>query len=549
MVCGPHAAQICTTEDELERRRQRQEFTYVGPKGGGYEKVSTYRYVGQGQGDFDFGSSAAPGAAVADPAHGRLLILKWALLCMAAVAVFLVAGASSATFLPLPTPEDAEAAGGVGGARSGAPALGGDAGQQASSAPKEAGGDAGPIFELAVNATGGATDLDCEAGYADWKRAWTAEKMRYCCRSVQRGCEATETRLYACAPADAKAWSFLQRRWCCSHDDVGCPEAGEAAWSGTGIQQTAAAAEVVVAQDMNASSATVMAEAAAGDCNAPCAIAALATAQASAPRLACKAAIQRLADHEFRGAPNACAAGHEQVRGLCPACAGCSLASAGCQQVEALAPATTTTVAWTSSPSTAALSSTSAPLPRQASPEVSARCGSPCTLDNRTVNCREHVQALAAGNYAGVVNGCLLALRRVHESCADCLLCSPLAAGCAEWAPASRAYDCDAGISDFARIWSEAKKAWCCRFEHRGCAPAVSYDCESGYATWQEDWSLFRKAWCCQHRNKACPKDVKEVDDFNCNSGYAHWQRGWSSLKKSWCCQHAGMGCSSTTAH
>lgn len=528
VVCGPHAAQICSTEAELERRRQLQEFTYVGPKGGGYEKVSTYRYVGQGQGDFDFGSSAAPGAASADVAHVRLLIVKWAFLCMAAVAVFLVAGASSASLLPLP---GAEVAGGVAGEA------------KASSAPKEAGGDAGPIFELAVNASAGG--LDCEAGYADWRRAWTAEKMRYCCRTIQRGCEATETRLYACTASDAKAWGFWQRRWCCSHDDVGCPEAGEAAGSGSGVQ-TAAVAEVVVAQDMNTSGTAVTA--AAGDCNSPCAIAALG-AEAFAPKLACRAAIQHLADREFRGAPNACAAGHEQVRGLCPACAGCSLASAGCQQVEALATAATTTVAWTSSPSSAAPSSTSTALQPQASPEVGGRCRSPCTLDNRTASCRAHVQALAAGSYGGVVNGCLLAVRRVHENCADCLVCSPLAAGCAEWAPASRAYDCDSGISDFARIWSEAKKAWCCKWEHRGCAPAVSYDCESGYATWQEDWSLFRKAWCCQHRNKACPKDVKEVDDFDCNSGYAHWERGWSSLKKSWCCQHAGMGCSSTMVH
>ena len=57
-------------------------------------------------------------------------------------------------------------------------------------------------------------------------------------------------------------------------------------------------------------------------------------------------------------------------------------------------------------------------------------------------------------------------------------------------------YDCRVGLSEWANVWSDTKKEWCCKHEHLGCAP---YLCV-GDAAWQQSFPVHtrnRSRHCC----------------------------------------------------
>lgn len=156
-------------------------------------------------------------------------------------------------------------------------------------------------------------------------------------------------------------------------------------------------------------------------------------------------------------------------------------------------------------------------------------------------------------------------------------------------------FDCNLGLENSWLGWSDGKKAWCCQFQHKGCAagtaPAVGtvvqqpgaqqpvaaaqppqlpvavgvghglaghsqaaaghvpkpYHCDNGLSS---SWKPGKKAWCCKHETKGCPGGVPLATTttglpYNCDDGTTNWKAGWSIMKKGWCCQHAGSGCDS----
>ncbi|CAJ1427688.1 unnamed protein product [Effrenium voratum] len=170
---------------------------------------------------------------------------------------------------------------------------------------------------------------------------------------------------------------------------------------------------------------------------------------------------------------------------------------------------------------------------------------------------------------------------------------------------AAGTFDCNSG--ELADLWPVKKRAWCCRFESKGCSDARSprydcrpdtgaawskehsrwccevknvgcgamplrYDCASKVDEWHQAWSADKKRFCCDHVKVGCPKDRPWLDallqpearrpspqsahavhsaanhessspSFDCKTGVEHWKEGWSAKKSRWCCAHYGFGC------
>jgi len=79
-------------------------------------------------------------------------------------------------------------------------------------------------------------------------------------------------------------------------------------------------------------------------------------------------------------------------------------------------------------------------------------------------------------------------------------------------------YDCDTGIGDYERLWSQAQATWCCEHRQRGCNPEAevpspdrldagkdAFKCQEGFWNWQATWSLEKRHWCCEHEPHWCP--------------------------------------------
>lgn len=179
-------------------------------------------------------------------------------------------------------------------------------------------------------------------------------------------------------------------------------------------------------------------------------------------------------------------------------------------------------------------------------------------------------------------------------------------------------FDCDAGFINWQVGWSVSKRAWCCQQTGRACpimpgspqqqvtlvpqvphappvrplppppapppgahgtpagpvAPLVGgHNCAANFATWRLSWTPEKKAWCCEREGKGCeqvlaaqppaaglppalgpprppppmvrpgaPIPIGEMP-FDCAAGLANWEKGWSVAKKQWCCQHGGSAC------
>lgn len=68
--------------------------------------------------------------------------------------------------------------------------------------------------------------FDCEAGYRNWEKGWSAAKKQWCCDFKSRGCPTVPDSL----PFDCDAglsnwhqgWSIPKKQWCCAHRNRGC---------------------------------------------------------------------------------------------------------------------------------------------------------------------------------------------------------------------------------------------------------------------------------------------------------------------------------------
>lgn len=147
------------------------------------------------------------------------------------------------------------------------------------------------------------------------------------------------------------------------------------------------------------------------------------------------------------------------------------------------------------------------------------------------------------------------------------------------WPVAKRAFCCryeSKGCSDSAPprynchshqgAWSAAQTRWCCDVHHVGCRKEVTvppkYDCSRDIDHWHQVWSVPKQRFCCDSLEMGCPKNRKwlqkllvapaapatttvapQRDSYDCRAGVRHWKEGWSSRKANWCCAHQGVGC------
>jgi len=66
-------------------------------------------------------------------------------------------------------------------------------------------------------------------------------------------------------------------------------------------------------------------------------------------------------------------------------------------------------------------------------------------------------------------------------------------------------YDCEAGFSNWAQGWSQAKKEYCCKVkECHSIATSESFDCDAAFNNWQAAWSYQKKKFCCATYKKGC---------------------------------------------
>lgn len=91
-------------------------------------------------------------------------------------------------------------------------------------------------------------------------------------------------------------------------------------------------------------------------------------------------------------------------------------------------------------------------------------------------------------------------------------------------ANATEPFDCDAGLANWEKGWSDPKKEWCCKEKSMGCP----FDCDAGVDNWEQGWADDKKEFCCEHTNVGCK--------FDCDAGFPKWETGWSEEKKAWCC-------------
>mmetsp|Transcript_61997 Transcript_61997/g.159989 ORF Transcript_61997/g.159989 Transcript_61997/m.159989 type:complete len:251 (+) Transcript_61997:547-1299(+) len=238
-------------------------YNFVGNGRGGYEKVETLVWVGEGNGTYckeEMQGLATPSAG------GRrstcYIAVMVSLLCIGAACMlssvltgpadesvqsegFQNAASGNASTLPhlppnlAPLPEVTAA---PAAATSIVPAAASASAQfdcnngdaQEATWPRE------QKVWCCRNTGEGCPTLDCEAGYSDWERGWSPGKKKWCCAHENRGCAqatpgtAIGTSSATLPPAEfdctaqysswQQGWSGEKQTWCCWHVGRGCKD-------------------------------------------------------------------------------------------------------------------------------------------------------------------------------------------------------------------------------------------------------------------------------------------------------------------------------------
>jgi len=119
-------------------------------------------------------------------------------------------------------------------------------------------------------------------------------------------------------------------------------------------------------------------------------------------------------------------------------------------------------------------------------------------------------------------------------------------------------FDCAAGLSNWQKDWSPAKKKYCCTKMGKGCeAASALFDCAAGFSNWVKGWSPAKKQYCCKTVMKGCqvistpqatPAPHVPALPFDCAAGFSNWSTGWSPAQKQYCCKTVKKGCQVTPA-
>jgi len=161
--------------------------SYVGAGGGSYRQDTTYKFVGDGAGEFDLVNVPS-----------RCKCNMWVCCCTGTAAFLLLCFASLL-------------------------ALGTETTTSSNYSFSDSTTEKTP--QLADEK---AVLYDCDAGYTNWQHGWSLGKKAWCCDHASRGCPPKTTKEpYNCKvhgdPKGASRWSFSQKAFCCAHHHTGCP--------------------------------------------------------------------------------------------------------------------------------------------------------------------------------------------------------------------------------------------------------------------------------------------------------------------------------------
>jgi len=281
---------------------------------------------------------------------------------------------------------------------------------------------------------------DCDAGFSNWQAGWSTAKKHWCCSNVNRGCE--EHASYDCDAGYSnweKGWSEPKKIWCCARHQRGCPS--------TSLSPLG--------------------------CHAACSVNKVAAT--------CRDRIQFSAIHDFAHKENACGQAYSKVQVECDICRACSIQASECHGLDVT------------------FHSTSKPFDCQAGfSNWKAGWSSP----KKAWCC--HNEHKACEEAAPTSYDCQAGLSNFHSGWSQpkkYWCCDKQGLGCegpsAPTVPAGSGfywkhvqmngfwtwvrahtselhaapnYDCDAGLASFKMGWSDDKKLWCCKHEHKGCA-------------------------------------------------------------------------------
>lgn len=418
--------------------------------------------------------------------------------------------------------------------------------------------------------TSPANSFNCAAGLSNWEAGWSLSKKTFCCQTVGKGCAQRSSQTlvhYTCNDLDLiSGWATPKKTWCCEHAGIACAVAKShdcmdgisnwlAGWSqekkdwccshetkGCAPKHTV----IPIASTIHGGGTTSPAY----DCNSgfsawesawsdgkkkwcchnggrgcagpvnPCDV----DCSVAGKGGICRERFQRTAIRNFASQADACAKALTQVVSQCPMCKACSLAESRC--------ANPTLQASLPYDCDAGLSNADQGW------SVNKRVW---CCQHKSKGCPNTVRPTAkpfdcAAGYSNWQHG-WAAAKKVY-------CCDHEGRGC-QASSTSVPYDCLAGFSKWKTGWPVAKKEWCCHHRHRGCPESVSdarHDCEAGFSNWKKGWSFGKKAWCCEHGGRGCPELSTSVP-FDCLDGYSKWETLWTGAKKKWCCENRARGC------
>jgi len=232
-ACGTDSDWLCTSSGRgiCQQRDEESELTpfYVG-SGGNYKQVTTYKYVGKGEGEYQISRPRCHGTS------------PW--IC---IVTFLGMTAVVLPFFTLRWPssvddEDPPPSTGRRGhfdcSSHGNRSNSWSEAQRAWCCRHESTVGCGTLQE-ALHANNGHS-FNCLADVASWRSDWSIKKQDWCCRHKGLGCRAPPYQHsvtgvpFHCddsTPNSMGAWSDRQRLLCCLQANLGCPEGLHQTWA------------------------------------------------------------------------------------------------------------------------------------------------------------------------------------------------------------------------------------------------------------------------------------------------------------------------------
>lgn len=252
-------------------------WSYAGQRRGHYELLSTYEYVGRGNGSFDVEPSPQPGEsytglkAFTVTFSAALLILllapqteiqrevlfarsarwvhksserigrvtkewdlklpavRWKGLHFDVPSLPNIPGGTNGTDAPAPTPVSVSMRDAYDCSGGAARAV-----QGAWSGLKK---DWCCRHQAVGCPPGDENTYNCEEGRSDWEKAWSSDRKDYCCGYLRDGCVTSAApaasasasmtpALFDCKRGFQDGWSLQQRAWCCQQTGMACPQGG-----------------------------------------------------------------------------------------------------------------------------------------------------------------------------------------------------------------------------------------------------------------------------------------------------------------------------------